>query len=92
MPVYRRETCDAAEVAARFYRRLFPADAADLPVDRREDGFVNRGFDFAEYGGLQDGKCLAAAPLPGYDLARIRPGRHSLEAGPLWQADFRPGP
>ena len=90
--VYRRETCDAAEVAARFYLHLFPAKAADLPADRRGHGFVNRGFSFPEYGALRDGKCLAAVPLPDYPIARIRTGQHSPEAGQLWQADFSVSP
>ena len=88
MLVYRRETCAAADVAAWFYLHLFPADAAALPPDRQAHGFVNRGFSFAEYGAIRGGKCLAAVPLPDYDLARIRTGQHSPEAGQLWQADF----
>ena len=88
MLVYRREPCDASDVAARFYLHLFPADAKDLPAGRREHGFVNRGFSFAEYGIIRGGECLAAAPLPGYGLARIRTGQYTPGAGPLWQADF----
>ena len=92
MLVYRRETCDGAEVAARFYLHLFPADAKDLPPDRRGYGFVNRGFGFAQYGAMRDGKCLAAAPLPDYPIARIRTGQHSPEAGQLWRAEFPVSP
>ena len=88
MLLYRREPCAAADVAARFYLHLFPVDAAELPADRQAHGFVNRGFSFAEYGIIRGGQCLAAAPLPDYDLARIRAGQHSPGAGPLWQADF----
>ena len=91
MLLYRRETCAAAEVAARFYLHLFPADANDLPPHRRDQGFVNRGFDFPEYGALRDGKCLAAVPLPDYPLARIRTGQHIPGQGNLWQADFPAG-
>ena len=91
MLVYRRETCAVGDTAARFYLHLFPADAADLPADRREPGFVNRGFDFAEYGAMRDGKCLAAVALPDYPIARIRTGQHLPGQGQLWRADFRPG-
>ena len=86
--LYRRETCDASAVAARFYLHLFPAEAKELPAGRGEHGFVNRGFSFAEYGIIRGGECLAAAPLPGYDLARIRTGQHSPGLGELWRADF----
>ena len=88
MLVYRRETCDTSDVAARFYLHLFPADAADLPSARRAHGFVNRGFDFPEYGAIRGGKCLAAAALPDYPIARIRTGQQSPGRGPLWRADF----
>ena len=85
--IYRRETCAAADTGAWFYLHLFPADAAQLPADRRELGFVNRGFSFAEYGAIRGGKCLAAAPLPDYDLARIRTGQYS-GANKHWQAEL----
>ena len=88
MLVYRRENCAAADVGARFYLHLFPADAADLPVERREHGFVNRGFDFPEYGAMRGGQCLAAAPLPDYPIARIRTGQWRPAVGQLWRADF----
>ena len=92
MLVYRREPCDAAAVAARFYLHLFPADAAELPADRQAHGFVNWGFSFPEYGALRDGKCLATAPLPDYPIARIRTGQHIPGRGELWRADFPAGP
>ena len=86
--VYRRETCDAADVGGRFYLHIFPADADELPADRQDHGFVNRGFDFPEYGAMRDGKCLAVAPLPDYDIARIRTGQYIPGQGNLWQANF----
>ena len=89
--VYRRESCVAAAVAARFYLHLFPADVANLPADRREHGFVNQGFSFAEYGIIRGGQCLAAAALPGYDIARIRTGQYIPGQGNLWRADFPAG-
>ena len=89
--IYRREPCAAGDTGARFYLHLFPADAAELPADRQEHGFVNRGFGFAEYGIIRGGECLAAAPLPDYGIARIRTGQYAPGAGQLWQADFPVG-
>ena len=89
--IYRREGCGEADVAARFYLHLFPAEVEDLPAARRQHGFVNRGFDFPEYGVIRGGQCLAAVPLPDYGLARIRTGQHISGRGELWRADFRPG-
>ena len=87
--LYRREPCAAADVVARFYLHLFPADAAELPADRQAHGFVNRGFSFPEYGIIRGGKCLAAAPLPDYPLARIRTGQYA-GGETLWQAELHP--
>ena len=87
MLIYRREPCAAADTGAWFYLHLFPADTAQLPADRRELGFVNRGFSFAEYGAMRGGKCLAAVPLPDYDLAGIRTGQY-LGSNRLWRAEL----
>ena len=89
--IYRREPCDAADTAAKFYLHLIPQDIANLPADLRETGFANRDFWFADRGVIAGGKCLATAPLPDYDIARIRTGQHLPGQGQLWQADFRPG-
>ena len=87
MLVYLRENCAAADVDARFYLHLFPAEPNDLPADNRYLGFVNQGFSFAEYGAMRGRKCLAAAPLPDYDLARIRTGQFS-ESSQLWRTEL----
>ena len=89
--VYRREACAPADAAARFFLHIIPDDRDDLPEDRRPAGFDNLDFDFADRGAISGGKCLAAAPLPDYPIARIRTGQHTPEAGHLWQADFPAG-
>ena len=89
--VYRREPCAPADAAARFFLHVIPVDGDDLSEDRRPAGFDNLDFDFAGRGAISGGKCLAAAPLPDYPIARIRTGQHIPGSGELWQADFRPG-
>ena len=87
--VYYKDACAAADTQARFFLHLFPIAADDLPADRREYGFGNVGFDFSEHGARRGGKCLAAVPLPGYEIARIRTGQYiSGEDKKLWQAEF----
>ena len=90
--VYLKESCAAADAAARFYLHIIPQDIADLPAERREMGFENRDFRFADWGAMVDGRCAAAAPLPDYPIARIRTGQHIPGSGELWRADFRTGP
>ena len=86
--IYRKEPCVAADTDARFFLHLFPADANDLPPERQRHGFVNLGFDFPQYGAIRGGQCLAAMPLPGYEIARIRTGQYRPGGAQLWQADF----
>ena len=85
---YRREPCAAADTAARFFLHLIPADAADLPPERRPHGFANRDFDFAEWGGRFDSKCVATVPLPDYPIAAIRTGQYIPGQGQLWAAEL----
>ena len=86
--VYYRESCDVADTQARFYLHLFPAESNDLPQSRRQYGFDNLGFNFSEHGAHRNGKCLAAVPLPGYEIARIRTGQYIPGQGQIWAADF----
>ena len=89
--VYLKESCAAANTDAKFYLHIIPQDIADLPADRREIGFENRDFRFADRGAMLEGRCAATAALPDYPVARIRTGQHIAGQGQLWQADFQPG-
>ena len=81
--IYRRERCAAADTAAGFFLHITPRDTAGAPAGRQRDGYVNRDFDFARWGGHFDGQCLAAVPLPEYPIAAIRTGQ-----GDSWAASF----
>ena len=89
--IYYKDACGEADTEARFFLHVFPADGGDLPADRREYGFGNLGFEFSEYGVRRGGKCLAAVPLPGYEIARIRAGQYRPGQGQVWRAEFAPG-
>ena len=86
--IYLRETCAAADTAAGFFLHIVPEDVADLPADRRPAGFAHQDFDFARWGGLFDGKCLAAIPLPDYPIKEIRTGQHIPGQGDLWSVEL----
>ena len=77
--------------ADQFYLHIFPANPDDLSGDRQEYGFDNLGFDFLNRGVRYNGKCLAAAYLPGYEIARIRTGQHTPDDEQVWRAEFAPG-
>lgn len=89
--VYRKESCNPDDTHARFFLHLFPVDAADLPAHRRQYGFDNLDFDFAEHGVFTaEGACLAVAPLPDFPkgIDRIRTGQWIRGQGRLWITEF----
>ena len=86
--VYAREPCAPEDIQARFFLHIFPQDAANLPAERKESGFVNADFDFAERGADLGGKCVAIAPLPNYAIERIRTGQHLRGEGQIWRAEL----
>ena len=101
---YFRAPCAEEETATRFFLHLFPADREALPEDRREFGFDNLDFDFAEHGAIlrpeddprlgadsAGAKCLAVAPLPDYGIVHLRTGQWIRDRGNLWYAEFAPG-
>ena len=90
--IYYKEQCGTADTAARFFLHLFPADPEDLPDEFRQYGFHNRDFHFNDRGGMSDGECLTIAPLPGYEIVRIRTGQYLPGGEQLWRADFPANP
>ena len=86
--IYLREDCDPQDIDARFLLHIYPT--SDAAVARNERGFVNADFDFAEYGALFDGKCVAIAPLPDYGIERIVTGQH-VGGDQAWRVDVGPG-
>ena len=90
---YHREPCQPADLRARFFLHLFPAEAAELAAGRRQSGFANHDFDYAEHGALLGAACVALVPLPAYQggIARIRTGQFISGQGQLWSAEIRAG-
>ena len=88
---YFKEDCVAGDADARFLLHIFPADPADLPADRREHGFVNRDFQFADSGSRIGDKCVAERELPSYVIERIRTGQFVSGEGKVWDVEFPVG-
>ena len=87
--VFHRAPCSAGDVEARFFLHLYAEDAADLPAERRDDGFENRDFDFGDYGDSFAEACIARVPLPDYPISRIRTGQFRPGGGTRWSAEPR---
>ena len=86
--IYFRESCAAADTAARFFLHIVPEDVAALPGERQAAGFAHQDFAFARWGGYFDGRCLAAIPLPDYPIKEIRTGQHIPGQGDLWSVEL----
>ena len=86
---YIREDCAPEDAAARFFLHLTPRALTDLPPYRREHGFDNRDFSFAETGGRFWGaRCQTPVTLPDYPLEYLRTGQYVADAGALWAGDY----
>ena len=85
---YLKEPCADSDANARFFLHIIPADVADLPADRRERGFANLDFHFANHGARIGDKCVAERKLPGYAIERIRTGQFVSGEGAIWRVEF----
>ena len=88
---YARAPCAPADVIARFFLHVVPADADDLPDDRVQYGFDNLDFNLPEQT-LFDGKCLATVRLPKYAVDHVRTGQTEKQDDvriTLWSVEVR---
>ncbi len=92
--IYSSDDCRIIYTKATFFLALYPVDENDLPAEARRRGFDNRDFGFHKGGfwGSDDRRCIAVAPLPDYDIARIYTGQYIQQADGstqhLWEGDF----
>ena len=63
-----KDVCEPGALARPFRLRLYPANARHLPDHLRKQGYL----EFSVHGVRIDGRCLGAARLPDFALARIR--------------------
>ena len=86
--LYSREPCAPADISDKFFLHLIPADRDDLPDNRQQYEFDNLDFNFAQAGGISEGKCVARVLLPDYPINGIRTGQYIPESGQVvWKAE-----
>ena len=86
---YTKEPCAPADTEPLFFLHILPADANDLPGDRKQYGFDNLDFSFVGDNSIRfDGKCLVTRPLPDYKITSIRTGQYTPGEGEIWKAEF----
>ena len=74
-----KEACEPGALRHKFQLKLYPANASRLPAHYQKRGY----FELGARGVRFDGKCLGAAWLPDFALARVRLG----QAG-RWEVDI----
>ncbi len=87
---YVKEPCAPADTELPFFLHIIPADANDLPGDRRQYGFDNLDFRYDARGDAMvfGGKCIAQRSLPDYPIARIRTGQYNPDEDRVWKVEF----
>ena len=86
--IYFREPCAPADISDTFFLHLIPADQDDLPDNRQQYEFDNLDFNFAQAGGISEGKCITRVLLPDYPITRIRTGQYIPDSGQVvWKAE-----
>ena len=89
---YLKQPCSEEDARGRFWLSVHPADAADLPAERREIGHESLNFSFEPpHGAVFNGKCMATRQLPDYEIDRIETGQDAPGAGRLWDAAIAVG-
>ena len=74
--IYVKDDCAQDYTGNRFFLALFPVNENDLPAERRQQGFDNLDFRFGDRDVRVGQQCIAIAPLPNYDIARIHTGQY----------------
>ena len=91
--MYIKDACRLDDTKALFFLALYPVHEIDLPQERRQHGFDNLDFLFEDQVIRRGERCIAIAPLPEYDIARIQTGQFIQQADGsyehLWEGDVR---
>ena len=82
--IYVSEGCANTDVP--FLLHIAPSDANDLPEPRKQYGFENLDFRFADFARRQGQKCVAMRKLPKYPISYIRTGQYVPGEGEIWEA------
>ena len=85
---YLKTPCAEEDTQGLFFLHVVPRQATSLPASRRESGFDNLDFRFANRGVTFAGTCMANIPLPRYDLLRIGTGRTMPDGRLAWRKDI----
>ena len=90
--MYVKDTCRQDDTSEPFFLALYPVNQSDLPAERALKGFDNLDFRFQDKAFRRNERCIAIAPLPDYDIARIQTGQYIRHADGsyehLWEGEI----
>ena len=78
-----KEACEPGALMHPFRLRLYPADMRRLPAHHQKRGYFELGIRGVRF----DDKCLGAARLPDFALARVRLGQFDFRVRELWETE-----
>ena len=88
---YIKSPCTEGDRDARFFLHVKPADANDLPQERKEHGFDNLDFVLQQNGGRIGDECLAEIQLPSYEISEITTGLLDEKGKRIWDGKITIG-
>ncbi len=100
--IYLREGCTEADLFHRFFLHITPVNAGDLSEEHRQHGFNVYDFNAADEQvstAMSDAGCVAAYPLPAYEIKHIYTGQVVRDEspngevswrGPVWHGAYSP--
>ena len=100
--IYLGGGCTEADLSHRFFLHITPVNAGDLAEEHRQHGFNIHDFNAADEQvstAVSDAGCIAAYPLPAYDIKHIYTGQVIRDEspsgeitwrGPVWHGAYSP--
>ena len=83
--IYFKSPCAVEDALDPFFVHVHPADADDLPPDRRPFGFDSFSFDLLDAGVTSGDGCLTSFNLPDYEIAGFSTGQFIRGEGNVWE-------
>ena len=85
--IYIKKHCAPKDTMSHFFLRVHPVDREGAS-GRAGPATEAVDFSFKEHGARFDGKCMAAVPLPTWDIASVRTGQSDGFVGSLWEVEI----
>ncbi len=86
--IYAKDPCSQSDRETRFFLHFTPENLDDIPRWRRQHGYDNLSFDFADYGWQSGSACYAVRELPLYAIRVINTGQYIKDGPRTWEVEL----